>query len=71
MWDFIDELHITNQDIEEIDLLEEVTRQVEGHTICALGDAAAWPIQGLIRHFRPLLEERIVNRQSKEKVKAA
>jgi len=39
-------------------LLEEVTKQVEGHTICALGDAAAWPIQGLIRHFRPLMEER-------------
>jgi NADH-quinone oxidoreductase subunit F len=36
-----------------------VTRQVEGHTICALGDAAAWPIQGLIRHFRPVMEERI------------
>ncbi|WP_184042732.1 NADH-quinone oxidoreductase subunit NuoF [Roseospira visakhapatnamensis] len=46
-------------DIEEIDILEEVTRQVEGHTICALGDAAAWPIQGLIRHFRPELERRI------------
>lgn len=46
-------------DIEEIDLLEQVTRQVEGHTICALGDAAAWPIQGLIRHFRPEMEERI------------
>jgi NADH-quinone oxidoreductase subunit F len=44
---------------EEIDTLEQVTRQVEGHTICALGDAAAWPIQGLIRHFRPLIEERI------------
>ena len=43
----------------EIDMLEQVTRQVEGHTICALGDAAAWPIQGLIRHFRPLIEERI------------
>ena len=43
----------------EIDLLEEVTTQVEGHTICALGDAAAWPIQGLIRHFRPELERRI------------
>ena len=43
----------------EIDTLEQVTRQVEGHTICALGDAAAWPIQGLIRHFRPLMEERI------------
>ena len=37
----------------EIDTLQEVTRQIEGHTICALGDAAAWPIQGLIKHFRP------------------
>ena len=32
---------------------------IEGHTICALGDAAAWPVQGLIRHFRPELEARI------------
>jgi NADH-quinone oxidoreductase subunit F len=48
-----------NAEIEEIDMLEEVTRQVEGHTICALGDAAAWPIQGLIRSFRPELERRI------------
>ena len=47
----------------EITLLEEVTKQVEGHTICALGDAAAWPIQGLIRHFRPLMEERGAGRQ--------
>jgi len=45
--------------VEEIDLLQEVTKEVEGHTICALGDAAAWPIQGLIRHFRPELERRI------------
>ena len=37
-------------------MLEQVTRQVEGHTICALGDTAAWPIQGLIRHFRPEME---------------
>jgi NADH-quinone oxidoreductase subunit F len=44
---------------EEIDTLDQVTRQVEGHTICALGDAAAWPIQGLIRHFRPMMEQRI------------
>ncbi|MGL4824766.1 MAG: NADH-quinone oxidoreductase subunit NuoF, partial [Alphaproteobacteria bacterium] len=44
---------------EDIDLLEEVSRQIEGHTICALGDAAAWPVQGLIRHFRPELERRI------------
>ena len=46
-------------EIGEIDTLEQVTRQIEGHSICALGDAAAWPIQGLIRHFRPLMEERI------------
>jgi NADH-quinone oxidoreductase subunit F len=45
--------------IEEIDMLDQVTRQIEGHTICALGDAAAWPIQGLIRHFRPEFERRI------------
>jgi len=44
---------------EEIDTLEQVTRQVEGHTICAFGDAAAWPIQGLIRHFRPVMLDRI------------
>jgi NADH-quinone oxidoreductase subunit F len=46
-------------EVAEIDTLEQVTRQIEGHTICALGDAAAWPIQGLIRHFRPVMEERI------------
>jgi NADH-quinone oxidoreductase subunit F len=43
----------------EIDALEKVTRQIEGHTICAFGDAAAWPVQGLIRHFRPEMEARI------------
>jgi NADH-quinone oxidoreductase subunit F len=46
-------------DHSEIDLLLDVAGQVEGHTICALGDAAAWPIQGLIRHFRPEIEQRI------------
>src|SRR5215210_4005029 len=50
---------------DEIDTLEQVTRQVEGHTICALGDAAAWPIQGLIRHFRPVMLERIQQYKSR------
>ncbi|MFV0474313.1 MAG: NADH-quinone oxidoreductase subunit NuoF, partial [Pikeienuella sp.] len=49
--------------IEEIDMLQEVTKQVEGHTICALGDAAAWPIQGLIRHYRDEIEDRIRAKQ--------
>ena len=43
----------------EIDMLLDVTKQIEGHTICALGDAAAWPIQGLIRHYRGEIEKRI------------
>jgi len=57
-----------NNDIskEDLDLLEEVTCQIEGHTICALGDAAAWPIQGLLRHFK----EEILNR-IKKKIKVA
>jgi len=46
-------------ELDEIDRLYELTTQIEGHTICALGDAAAWPVQGLIRNFRPYLEERI------------
>ena len=46
-------------EVEEIDMLLDVTKQVEGHTICALGDAAAWPIQGLIRHFRDEIEDRV------------
>ena len=45
--------------IEEIDTIIELTKQIEGHTICALGDAAAWPIQGLVRHFRSEIEDRI------------
>ena len=51
-----------NAEKDEIDMLFDVTKQVEGHTICALGDAAAWPIQGLIRNFRDEIEERILNR---------
>jgi len=44
---------------EEIDQLLDVTKEIEGHTICALGDAAAWPIQGLIKHFRGDIEDRM------------
>lgn len=61
MWRVMMRLVKGNARIEEIDELLEVTKQVEGHTICALGDAAAWPIQGLIRHFRDEIIERIQN----------
>jgi NADH-quinone oxidoreductase subunit F len=59
MWRVMERLRTGDAHIDEIDMLHQVTKQVEGHTICALGDAAAWPIQGLIKHFRPELERRI------------
>ena len=59
MWRVMTRLVQGNATVKEIDDLLDVTKQVEGHTICALGDAAAWPIQGLIRHFRPEMERRI------------
>jgi NADH dehydrogenase (ubiquinone) flavoprotein 1 len=59
MFDILQRIQIGNADFAEIDMLQELTTQVEGHTICALGDAAAWPIQGLIRNFRDEMEDRI------------
>ena len=61
MWRVMERMVVGNAKTSEIDMLLSVSKQVEGHTICALGDAAAWPIQGLIRHFRHVIEERIDN----------
>ena len=54
-----------NLSVNEIDKLLSVTKKIEGHTICALGDAAAWPIQGLLRHFRSDVEKRITEYKRK------
>jgi len=62
MWRTMEKLREGDAQVADIDQLYDVTKQIEGHTICALGDAAAWPIQGLIRHFRPELERRIAER---------
>ena len=43
----------------DIDQLERLSYDIEGNTICGLGDAAAWPIQGLLRHFRSDIERRL------------
>jgi NADH-quinone oxidoreductase subunit F len=59
MWRVLERMVEGRAEKREIDLLLEVTTEVEGHTICALGDAAAWPIQGLITHFRGEIERRI------------
>ena len=61
MWRVLERMAAGRAQPKEIDMLLQVTKQIEGHTICALGDAAAWPVQGLIRHFRPVIEERLAN----------
>ena len=59
MWRLMTRIAEGKAESAELDLLERVSKQIEGHSICALGDAAAWPVQGLIRHFRPMLEARL------------
>ncbi|XP_074026710.1 NADH dehydrogenase [ubiquinone] flavoprotein 1, mitochondrial isoform X2 [Leptinotarsa decemlineata] len=57
-----------NGKVEEIDMLWEISKQIEGHSICALGDGAAWPVQGLIRHFRPELEAKMAKFKKRKAV---
>jgi NADH-quinone oxidoreductase subunit F len=71
MWRMMEKLRDGDAEVADIDKLIDVTKQVEGHTICALGDAAAWPIQGLVRHFRPELERRIAERAGRQLLEAA
>jgi NADH dehydrogenase (ubiquinone) flavoprotein 1 len=63
LWDILTRIQTGEADLKEIDMAISISKIIEGHTICALGDAAAWPVQGLIRHFRPLVEERIRERR--------
>lgn len=71
MWRIMERLREGDGTPDLIDKLHDVTKQVEGHTICALGDAAAWPIQGLIKHFRPELERRMTERNGGAMLEAA
>jgi NADH-quinone oxidoreductase subunit F len=61
MWRVLTRMVRGEAEVEEIDRLLDVANQIEGHTICALGDGAAWPVQGLIRHFRDEIEARILS----------
>jgi NADH-quinone oxidoreductase subunit F len=67
MWRILERMVTGDAEIEEIDMLHDVSKQIEGHTICALGDGAAWPVQGLIRHFREEIEHRILERKGVSK----
>jgi NADH-quinone oxidoreductase subunit F len=71
MWRMMERLREGDAEVQDIDKLIDVTKQVEGHTICALCDAAAWPIQGLVRHFRLELERRIAERAGRTMLEAA
>jgi NADH-quinone oxidoreductase subunit F len=66
MWRMMEKISSGEASSDDIDKLLDVTKQIEGHTICALGDAAAWPIQGLFRHFRNEIEDELI-----KKIKAA
>jgi NADH-quinone oxidoreductase subunit F len=71
LWRVMERMVKGNASVEEIDTLLQVTYEIEGHTICALGDAAAWPVQGLIRHFRPEMERRIAQYRAAAATRAA
>jgi NADH dehydrogenase (ubiquinone) flavoprotein 1 len=66
--DILERMKIGKADYGEIDQLFELTKQIEGHTICALGEAAAWPVQGLIKHYRTVMEDRMDNYHSQHPV---
>ena len=61
MWRMLERINRGESNIEEIDMLMDVTKQIEGHTICAFGEGSAWPVQGLLRHFRSELERKCEN----------
>jgi NADH-quinone oxidoreductase subunit F len=71
MWRVLTRMQRGDAEVAEIDLLQEVTKQIEGHTICAFGEGASWPVQGFLRHFRPEIEARIAARKNLISAEAA
>ena len=59
MESILERIETGEADAKEVPMLEEISRSIEGHTVCALGDAAAWPVQGLIRRFNHVIEDRL------------
>ena len=65
MWRMLERINKGDADVQEIDMLMDVTKQIEGHTICAFGEGASWPVQGLLRHFRGEIEQRLTFKNKK------
>ena len=66
MWRVLTRMQKGEASVGDIDLVQEVTKQIEGHTICAFGEGASWPMQGFLRHFRPEIEKRIAESTQKQ-----
>ncbi|HWD57138.1 MAG TPA: NADH-quinone oxidoreductase subunit NuoF [Stellaceae bacterium] len=71
VWRVMERMIKGDATVEELDMLDEVTREIEGHTICALADGAVWPVQGLIRHFKPEMQRRIAEYRAHASLQAA
>ena len=70
MWRLLERMARGEADKREIDKLWDVTKQIEGHTICAFGEGASWPVQGFLRNFRAVIEQRIDERDAARKIAA-
>ena len=60
MWRMLERIAKGDAEVHELDMLMDVTKQIEGHTICAFGEGSSWPVQGLLRHFRTEMEDRLI-----------
>ena len=70
MWRMLERMVKSEASKEEVEMLMDVTKQIEGHTICAFGEGSAWPVQGLLRHFKKEIVKRnnfnpLINRDRK------
>ena len=64
MWRMLERIAKGDAEVTELDMLMDVTKQIEGHTICAFGEGSSWPVQGLLRHFRSEMEERLTHKRN-------
>lgn len=64
MWRMLERIAKGDAEVAELDMLMDVTKQIEGHTICAFGEGSSWPVQGLLRHFRTEIEERLTHNKN-------
>ena len=62
LWRIVDRLETGQGKAADMDLLDSVAENIMGRTICALGDAAAMPVRGMLKHFRPEFEHHITHK---------